>query len=357
MRVVFRLLVCTALLVATASVLAGPAEAGGIEVSAQTSTPRVAVGDKARVKGVVTHRPRGTVVTIQQKYKSGGGWAQAGQTTVNRKGAFRFSERVNTSKSRYYRACVPKGRGLKCSASAFVEVVKPKAGSIDVSSWTAVIDAGQTVTVIGTASENLLGQVVQLQIKSGKQWTSLGQSLVNPDGSYVVAGPVSQAGKAVALQVAAPATSVNLLSVSRSFAVTSFGWYFLSEGTPKVVSGYPVTGAQSINGTTYPNSVSLSGINGAGPGSFTVEIDLSRDCTTFVTVVGMNDASNTEARYSGRISADSVEVWSQASMAIGQAFPVQVNVTSALRLRFNVTRDTWANGRLAFGDARVRCAF
>ena len=44
-------------------------------------------------------------------------------------------------------------------------------------------------------------------------------------------------------------------------------------------------------------------------------------------------------------------------MAIGLSYPVSVDVTGALRLRFNISRDTWANGRLAFGDARVLCAF
>jgi hypothetical protein len=221
------------------------------------------------------------------------------------------------------------------------------------------LDAGDTLTVEGSASPDLKGALVYLQVRAaGKKWDRIGTDIITKRGKFSLSSRILTSGAGQAIRVVVPKSAKNPAPVAKAAGkITVYGWFNISDGRIDIVEGDFETGFYEVNGEPYPDSIAQSMINGAGPGPVTAQIGLSRDCTTFEATVGMSDTAASEARWSTTLRADDLALWSQGGMQVGYSYPVTLNITGALRMSFDSTRDTWANGHLVFGDARVRCAF
>ena len=74
----------------------------------------------------------------------------------------------------------------------------------------------------------------------------------------------------------------------------------------------------------------------------------------------MTDESNVNDRFSASIYSDSVKKWTLGNIGLGQAHPIEVDITNGLRLKLEWTMTYSAAGvasDIGFGDARALCSF
>lgn len=219
------------------------------------------------------------------------------------------------------------------------------------------LDAGQQISVQGNASANLIGRTIELQAfdNATTTWGAIGTAVVDGSANFTVSGTLYSAGKAVPIRVAYLETADLGGSASQTVNLTVYGWYYLYDETVPYVDGCIVETSAAINGVTYPRSV-----RGCSTYSeqFT-EFNVSRACTTFEATAGLLDSSSTSARWSSRVIADSALKYSKDNIALGQTFPISVDISGTLRLRLEFQRTVYGtagDSYLALGDARVRCA-
>ena len=289
-------------------------------------------------------------------------WKLEGTTRVKKRGKFRYTEGV-TDFSRYYRACV----GRSCSAQRLVTVgvvtpppppppPTPTAASLTLTTGAAAeIEAGQSITVAGTASPNLIGKVVALQSyeTAGKAWGSISTGTVDAAGSWTLTGPIGTAGK-IGVRVYAPPTATTLETAVGAGIIAVYGWYPLDDySMPSEVSGYLDYGPQTINAVPYSTAVTIETSSGVGNG----EWNLARSCKTFTATAGLLDSAATTTRFSFQLFGDSVQKATKDGIALGTSNPVSIDVTGALRLKIATQRTTGNYDYLVFGDAKALCSF
>jgi hypothetical protein len=353
-------MVATALLASVACVTATAQEAAPqsarVRVTMSASPTLVAKGGFVTLTGRVRGAKHGKVVIWQLNKKKGSSWKVEARKKLKKKGRFRHTEDVNAG-SRYYKACF----SGHCSARVLVRMgtPKPKATALSVAGLsTQSIEAGQSVTVTGAATGNLVGQTVYIQaqdVASGK-WGSVGSAVVNGDGTWNAVATLTTAGRTIPLRAVFPGSSLLLASSAGAASVTVYGWYYFSDGDPlEAVDSFSAAGSYAVNGSVYPKSVTLYSYSSGS----TAEVNVSRACTRFVATVGVNDQANAAKRYSLSIKSDSVGVYTRGGIGLGQANPVDVNITGGLRIYFDatVTAGTYTDGSLVLGDARALCAF
>lgn len=231
---------------------------------------------------------------------------------------------------------------------------KPAKATIKVTGATPrSLDAGGKVTVSGETSANLRGKKVYLQKRTSKKWTSLANAKVSSKGAVKVTAKLTKAGRNQALRLYAPKTAKRQAATASAGTFTVYGWYYLNDRKPE--QGSVSTSTRSVNGTTYPRNVSLYSysINGHRVARF----GLARKCTTFQATIGIDDQQSSKSQLAGRVSADDAQVWAADSVVRGQAFPVDVDISSALDLNLEVSQVAQVSTYLVFGNARIRCAF
>lgn len=262
--------------------------------------------------------------------------------------------------------------GRSCSPARFVTVAKPtpppppppvtpQATSLTLTAGPAAqIEAGQSVTVSGTASANLAGTAVYLQAYDGtsKTWGAVGGSVVSSAATWTVSGPVGTAGKAIALRVISADTPSLIGSSVDAGSVAVFGWYPLSRSVmPAEISGSMDYGPVTINAIPYASGVDFS----SSSASYFGEWNLARSCKTFSATAGLPDDADTTSRYSFQLFADSVQKGEKTGIALGTSTPVSIDVTNALRLKIarQRTAGSYYNNYddLILGDAKALCAF
>lgn len=118
-------------------------------------------------------------------------------------------------------------------------------------------------------------------------------------------------------------------------------------------------GQNSINGVTYVRSYSFSWCDFMSSCFSTdfAEFDLSRDFHTFTATLGLSDDSESAASALFEIVVDGQTKFSQ-TIGLGTAVPVSIDVSSALRLRLQVTpinvpNNSQDSGRGVFGEPVV----
>lgn len=360
------LLVAATLAPAAAGQAVTPVErAARISLSAPST---VAPYSKVTLKGRTGAR-RGAKITIFQRPTTRASWNVEGTTRVKKRGKFSYSEGV-TDFSRYYRACLKRS----CSPARFVTVAKPtpqpppppatpQPTSLALTAGPAAqIEAGQSVTVSGTASANLAGTAVYLQAYDGtsKTWGAVGGSVVSSAATWTVSGPIGTSGKAIALRVISADTPSLIGSSVDAGAVAVFGWYPLDDTSmPADISGsYVGYGPRTINAIPYSSSVYFDYSSySSSYDSLSEEWNLSRSCKTFSATVGLPDTSSVTSRYSFQLFADSVQKDAKSGIALGTSTPVSIDISNALRLKIAVQRTAGSGASLSFGDAKALCAF
>ncbi|PUA81191.1 NPCBM/NEW2 domain-containing protein [Nocardioides currus] len=357
------LLATATLLPVSAGQASAPAERQAAQARISLSAPStVAPHSRVTLTGRTGAR-RGAKVRIYQRPLDRASWNLEGTTRVKKRGKFRYSEGVTTF-SRYYKACV----GRSCSPQRLVTVgnvpttpppppATPQAASLTLVTGAAPeIEAGQTITVGGTASANLAGKPVALQAydAAGKTWGNIATGLVDAAGSWTLTGPIGTAGK-IGIRVYAPPSATTLETAVGAGVIAVYGWYPLGESKmPSRVSGYVEYGPATINAVPYATSVTMETSSGVGSG----EWNLARSCKTFTATVGLLDTASTTTRYSYQLFSDSVQKATKDAIALGTSNPVSIDVTNALRLRI-ATQRTAGSGYdyLVFGDAKALCSF
>ena len=353
--VVASLLAAAALQPVTAGQALAPAErAARISLSApSTVAPHSTITLRGRTKA-----RRGAKVKIYQRPTHRSTWNLEGTTRVKKRGKFRYSEGV-TDFSRYYRACVRRS----CSAARLVTVSKPSQTAPQPATLTltggpvAQIEAGQSITTSGIASNNLIGKSVVLQAydATSATWGAIGGAVVDGGANWSVTGPIGTAGK-IGVRVVAPPTATTREAAVGAGIIAVYGWYyFYDEGQPTAVSDYDVEyRSANINGVAYPRSITDDSDTGSA------EWNISRSCTKFAATVGVTDESNVNDRFSASIYSDSVKKWTLGNIGLGQAHPIEVDITNGLRLKLEWTMTYSAAGvasDIGFGDARALCSF
>lgn len=110
--------------------------------------------------------------------------------------------------------------------------------------------------------------------------------------------------------------------------------------------------AVSANGVTYPNGVRQT-VSLCRDVAY-VDFGLSRDFDQFQATLSVPDDQRAEGQTLATVFVDNVEVLSQV-MQLGNSYPIDLDVSGALRLRLQVTRleEAFCAIDLAYGDARL----
>lgn len=342
--------------------LGAPAEAARkFRVSVALSASSITIGQSVTISGKITPAKAGRKVVLMKRL-SGAKWKREAATRVRAGGTFQFTDRPTTLKSRQYRVTIGRAGKTRPGKSRAVRVKVYRPGkitkstpSVNVASVsTRSLEAGQSVTLTGTASSSVAGRPVLLQVGAGGSFGNVGTATIGGDGSFSVAGAITQSGAAVPIRVLVPESSLNNEAAAGAGSLQVFGWTFLYDINP--VQGEWEDAAFAISGVTYGKSV---GQDRYSPGNSAVaEVNLARACTRFVATVGLEDSSSTATEYIATAYADSVQRFSKSGIKLGQANPVNVDVSGSLRLKLEVQKIAGSNGDdLVWGDARILCAF
>lgn len=237
----------------------------------------------------------------------------------------------------------------KSRHAAQVQITKVSASSVNV---------GDKFTISGSASKNLNGKKVRLQIRDETSWSTIASARVSAKGKFTITTSVTTAGRGQKVRVRAPQTSTTYAATSKAKKVNVYGWYKLGTDI-KIIEGTGFSwgvGNFDINGRAYPNAVYRHFRFTSDP---IASFNLSRKCTVFQATIGVPDVANANASMGATIRADNLEVWQNNSIVLGSSYPVKTSVAGALRLTFEPVR-LKSNGideYLIFGDAKVLCAF
>ncbi|MDN4163353.1 NPCBM/NEW2 domain-containing protein [Nocardioides abyssi] len=348
----------------TAHALDGPPEApraaaaAGVSVTLAASSTWVEQHDTVTLRGkVVGARLPARVVIYQKDRGPGSAWHVEARKRTSTSGKFRHTEDIRSG-DRKYRACV-QGR---CSRAVTVRMgtppqdAEPTAVTIEAASATEV-EAGVPFTLSGTAS-NLDGRRLKVQAydAGARSWGAIGGAQVS-EGQWTATVAVTTAGRGLPLRVVFPGSVGLAPSASERLTVDVYGWYYLYDRTPPQVDEggeEPDYGSWSVNAVTYAKSMAMAGSPGYTSWG---EYDLSKSCRRFEATVGLDDAAESATRSTATIKVDSVEMWTQGGLALGQSHPVSVDLAHGLRLRIEATETTFGRGYVVFGNARVSCAF
>jgi hypothetical protein len=77
------------------------------EVTATVSRTEPEQGEKITIRGSVAPGKKGAEVVLQKRYGTSGKWTKAGTDTLNGKGKFKFTEKVDSVRFREYRVLKP----------------------------------------------------------------------------------------------------------------------------------------------------------------------------------------------------------------------------------------------------------
>jgi hypothetical protein len=95
------------------------------QVTATVSDAEPLQGDKIKIRGSVTPFAQGAKVVLQKRYGTSGKWKKADTDTLNNRGGFKFTEKVNSVRFRQYRVIkkadgtTKSGRSEKLAVTVF----------------------------------------------------------------------------------------------------------------------------------------------------------------------------------------------------------------------------------------------
>lgn len=116
-------------------------------------------------------------------------------------------------------------------------------------------------------------------------------------------------------------------------------------------AGEYAVGTGSTNGEPYTHSVTVGAYGGFGSKTATVAYDLSRDYRRLVGQVGLEDRSVSGTRYKVEIYGDGRNLFTE-QVALGEAKPVDLDVTEVLRLTVSATL-VEGDGSVVLADLRA----
>lgn len=214
--------------------------------------------------------------------------------------------------------------------------------------------AGEKLKIAGTASASLVGHWVKVQRLVGKKWVTVtGAVKVTKKKTFGLAVKASGKGATSYRVVTAPTQKVEG-AVSKPRTIATYRWIYLAD-LPTKDADNANTGAQSVNGKRYAQSIELYENYGYGYVSY----DLKRKCVKLASAAGVSDDNDISAWSTGEISHDGQRALTQTYHA-GNTYTVRQDVTDVLQLDLKMV-DSW-DGRffttnVVYGNARVLCRF
>ena len=368
-----KIIVIMAIAIALVAGLAAEADAAKKKpyvVSISVSATSITVGTTLKITGSVSPKASGQTVTIQKKL-AGGKWKTEKKVTIKADGTYAYSDVPTTPVNRQYRTYKPKkGKNKKgYSKTVAVKVAKPVQHSATLTitaTGATTLDAGQNVSVVGTASANLKGKKVLLQRLNGSSWQTLATGTVSAASTFSVQAKATVAGADQRFRVQAPATSTTKVATSGSKSFTVYGWLYLNTLTPVSKSSNFTSTRGTVaemSGVSYTNSLRALWSWGSFGGWTTGEVqyNLGGHCRAFDARIGVDDTSGEKAAWNFTVTGDSVES-AYGFVGLGQSRVISTDVTSVLRLKLNnVRRDgtPWQQYKAdaVWASARVNCAF
>lgn len=219
------------------------------------------------------------------------------------------------------------------------------------------LTAGESYDIKGKVTKAPKGTKVRLQGKFAGEWINIEATKTKKRGKYRIKARAAQSGRAVPhrLVVAKSAKTVQTRAPIGKFTI--YGWHYVTDGFPWVEgdgSWRWTRGPFDINGGSYEKSF---GAMLYYSGTRTNQINLGRKCTRFSFTAGLSDDSQTTHRVTTTTWVDAIESWKRSNVALGASWPVELDVTNALRLKFESTRTAGSgSGYMVWGNARLLCA-
>ena len=195
---------------------------------------------------------------------------------------------------------------------------------------------GELTTVSGTASSDMVGKSVALQLKVSGQWTTVTQTNIRANRTYSmsmrIGGPGAVTYRAVAL------SSTRWLQVERT--ITTWKWYSLVDQT---IVDYGPRGAFSSAMRLRPSSgvnvggrvfgTQLAWMSRGGTTGYT-DFNLGYKCSVFSTAIGLDDSSASGSSAIFDVAVDGSPVGGvRRSISLGRLDTLTVEVTGGFRLR------------------------
>lgn len=310
----------------------------------------------------------GQRVRIDKRAAGNSTWVKAGTAVTRADGS--YSVDVIVTRNIELRAVFSQTRSLKADVSSTRAVTASQ--SINVSAQgPSTVDAGEDVSLSGTASQGLRGTLVHLEQLRGSTWQRIGSVRVSSSGGFRVSGSTSVGGFQQSFRVRAVATRQIAGAVSTTYKFTVYAWYPLTSLKPLTSPAQdvqsnnfrPTGGAVSVGGQSYGNSwASLYSANGfskfeSGQAAFAP----LTECTTLEMTMGIRDNAGANAAWQFLVYLDGNE-FNYGYLTKGQNVPLTIDVTAVNRFKLANNRLVGMPDDAAFAadavwaGARIKCA-
>lgn len=216
---------------------------------------------------------------------------------------------------------------------------------------------GELTTVSGTASADMVGKAVGVQLKVSGQWTTVSQSSVKSNRTFSMSVRVAGPGQ-VSYRVVSW-TGSRWLQVERNF--TTWKWYSLvdlpivdDDGCPSIE---PITNV-TVGGRDYGRQIGTSVCWGFADDPTWADFNLSYKCSVFSTEMGLRDdsASGTRAIFDVQVDGVAIE-GARRTVFLGQKSSYSTTITGSFRLRvMNEMNLQRGRGYAAWPNAKVLCS-
>lgn len=219
--------------------------------------------------------------------------------------------------------------------------------------------AGDLTTVSGSASADMVGRTVGLQLRVSGQWTTVAQTTVKPNRSYSVSVRLAGPGQ-ITYRVAAWTGSRWL---QREKALTSWKWFPLVDqqvvdtGPREGIFFSPLTLSPrpgiEVAGRTFGTQLAHE-FRGSDRGYS--EFNLGYKCSEFSTSIGLVDSSSSGSSVIFDVAIDGNAVSGiRRSVALGRLETLSIAVTGGFRLRLANERSSGSRGYPAWPNAKILC--
>ncbi len=240
---------------------------------------------------------------------------------------------------------------LPAKTTLKITKIAPTAGSTVIS--------GKQVKVTGTASKNLKGKKLKVQVKVNGAWKTLSaKPKVTSKGKFTFTTKAIGVGK-TSYRVVFTATKkgTRLAGSTASRSVTVWKWISLASQNNvdyEASHGWHEPNPETVTmaGVTYKDGILARAHGGRENWS---EYNTSFQCKSFTALAGAEDSSPSDAKGTSFMSIDGEEIASTVvNLKPGKPTRINVDLTDTMRLRLSV-HGTSGTVIAAWGDARMLC--
>lgn len=208
--------------------------------------------------------------------------------------------------------------------------------------------AGDLTTVSGTASADMVGKVVGLQLKVSGQWTTVTQMTVKPNRTFSTS--VRMAGPGQVSYRLAAWTGTKWLQVEKN--LSTWKWYPLVSQSAVDELGCRQIDNVTVAGTNFGRQLGTNGCWGISWSDF----NLGFKCSVFSTDMGMRDDSRTGTQAIFDVSVDGAVInGARRTLIPGQRNSFFAEITGGFRLRLT-NEVNLLRGYAAWPNAKVLCS-